>query len=92
MNIHQNARLTSKGREVLTARVERGEHPCDVACSMGMSVRRVYKWRQRFRLHGGDGLDDPSSRLLASPSRTPASLEAQVAALRRDKRIYGKSA
>ena len=27
MNMHQNARLTPKGREVLIRRLERGEHP-----------------------------------------------------------------
>ena len=32
MNIHKNARLTPKGREILISRLERGEHP--------MSLRR----------------------------------------------------
>ncbi|WP_156892535.1 hypothetical protein [Salaquimonas pukyongi] len=27
MNIHKNARLTPKGRELLIERLERGEHP-----------------------------------------------------------------
>ena len=49
MNIHNNARLTPKGREILISRLERGEHPGDVAGAMGVSVRTVYKWRQRFR-------------------------------------------
>ena len=47
MNMHQNARLTPKGREVLIRRLERGEHPDDVACAMGVSARTVYKWRMR---------------------------------------------
>ena len=42
MNMHQNARLTPKGRELLIRRLERGEHPEDVACAMGVSVRTVY--------------------------------------------------
>ena len=42
MNIHNNARLTPKGRELLIGRLERGEHPHDVACAMGVSVRTVY--------------------------------------------------
>lgn len=88
MNIHKNARLTPKGREILVERLERGEHPSDVACAMGVSVRTVYKWRQRYRQFGRCGLKDRSSRPLASPLRTPASIEAQVVALRRDKRIY----
>ncbi len=36
MNMHQNARLTPKGRELLIERLERGEHPKDVACAMGV--------------------------------------------------------
>ncbi|MFP6708473.1 MAG: leucine zipper domain-containing protein, partial [Alphaproteobacteria bacterium] len=31
MNMHQNARLTPKGRELLIQRLERGKHPEDVA-------------------------------------------------------------
>ena len=37
MNVHKNARLTPKGRELLIARLERGEHPQDVASAMGVS-------------------------------------------------------
>ena len=92
MNIHNNARLTPKGREILISRLERGEHPGDVAGAMGVSVRTVYKWRQRFRDDGIAGLKDRSSRPLSSPSRTPADIEARVVALRRDKRIYDRIA
>jgi hypothetical protein len=38
MNVHQNARLTPKGRELLIKRLEHGEHCEDVACAMGVSV------------------------------------------------------
>ncbi len=48
MNIHKNARLTPRGREILISRLDRGEHPTDVATSMGVSARTVYKWRRRF--------------------------------------------
>lgn len=92
MNIHKNARLTPKGREILIRRLERGEHPCDVACAMGVSVRTVYKWRQRYRQFGLSGLEDRSSRPLSSPSRTPATVEARVIALRREKRVYDRIA
>ncbi|WP_075997711.1 leucine zipper domain-containing protein [Salaquimonas pukyongi] len=92
MNIHKNARLTPKGREILIERLERGEHPREVSCAMGVSIRTVYKWRQRYRLHGRAGLDDRSSRPFSSPSRTPASVETRVVALRRDKRIYDRIA
>ena len=92
MNIHNNARLTPKGREILISRLERAEHPSDVAGAMGVSVRTVYKWRRRFRDDGVLGLMDASSRPLKSPSRTPADIEARVVAPRRDKRIYERIA
>ncbi len=49
MNVHKNARLTSRGREVLVSRLEPGEHPQDVAAAMGVSARTVCKWRRRWR-------------------------------------------
>ena len=39
MNVHKNARLTPRGREILISRLERGEHPVDVATAMGVSVK-----------------------------------------------------
>ncbi len=35
MNVHKNARLTPRGREVLISRLKRGEHPQDVAKAVG---------------------------------------------------------
>jgi transposase InsO family protein len=92
MNMHQNARLTPKGREVLIRRLERGERPDDVACAMGVSVRTVYKWRRRFGEEGFAGLQDRSSRPLNSPARTAALLEAEVIRLRRERRIMDRIA
>ena len=37
MNIHKNARLTPRGREISISRLHRGEHPADLATSMGVS-------------------------------------------------------
>lgn len=90
MNIHKNARLTPKGRELLVKRLERGERPIDVACAMGVSVRTVYKWRGRYCRLGLAGLADGSSRPLSSPSRTPVGIEDKVIALRKQKRIYDR--
>ena len=56
MNIHKNARLTPKGREILISRLERGEHPLDVATAMGISTSTVYKWWRRYRAEGFGGL------------------------------------
>jgi transposase InsO family protein len=92
MNIHKNARLTPKGRELLIARLERGEHPCDVACAMGVSVRTVYKWRKRYREHDLAGLQDRSSRPFQSPARTSATIEEQVVLLRKQRRTFDRIA
>lgn len=92
MNVHHNARLTPKGREVLVTRLDRGEHPQDVACAMGISLRTVYKWRKRFVDEGLAGLLDRSSRPSHSPARTAAYVELQVIGLRRERRTMDRIA
>ena len=92
MNVHENARLTPRGREILILRLDRGEHPMDVATSMGVSVGTVYKWRRRHRAEGGAGLRDRSSRPNVSPNKTPDDIEAWVIALRKERRIYHRIA
>ena len=42
MNVHKNARLTARGREVMIERLLRGERPADVASAMGLSTATVY--------------------------------------------------
>ena len=92
MNVHKNARLAPRGREILISRLERGEHPMDVATSMGVSASTVCKWRRRYRAEGFAGLLDRSSRPNASPKRTPDDVEAKVIALRKERRIYHRIA
>ncbi len=92
MNIHKNARLTAKGRELLIERLDRGERANDVACAMGVSVRTVYKWRRRYHDGGLAALRDRSSEPHRSPARTPAAAEATVVNLRRQKRTYDRIA
>jgi len=92
MNVHKNAGLTPRGREILIARLQRGEHANDVAAAMGVSVSTVYKWRRRYRAEGLGGLRDRSSRPHASPDKTPDNVEAKVIALRRERRIYHRIA
>ena len=92
MNIHENARLTPRGREILISRLKRGEYPVDVATAMGVSTSTVYKWRRRYRAEGLAGLADRSSRPNASPNRTPDEVEMKVIALRQERRIYHRIA
>ena len=45
MNIHHNARLTFRGRELLVKRiVEQGLRVEEAAQASGVSVRTAYKW------------------------------------------------
>ncbi len=92
MNVHQNDRLTPRGREVLISRLKRGEHPQDVGTAMGVSASTVYKWRRRYHAEGLAGLLDRSSRPNASPNKTPDDVETKVIALRKERRIYHRIA
>jgi len=92
MNVHNNAGLTPRGREILISRLERGEHPMDVATAMGVSASTVYKWWRRYRAQGVAGLRDRSSKPNASPNKTPDDIEAKVIALRKQRRIYHRIA
>lgn len=92
MNIHKNARLTPHGREILVSRLERGEHPIDVACAMGVSTSTIYKWWRRFRAEGISGLLDRSSRPTVSPNKTPGHLEDKIISLRKARRIFSRIA
>ena len=75
MNVHKNAGLAPRGREILIGRLLRGERVEDVACAMGVRTNTVYKWRRRYREEGLDGLQDRSFRPHASPNKTPDEVE-----------------
>ena len=38
MNVHNNARLTPRGREILISRLQRGERPRDVATAIAREM------------------------------------------------------
>lgn len=89
MNIHNNARLTPRGREILVRRiVEDGLRPEEAAQASGVTVRTAYKWLARFRAEGLQGLYDRSSRPQSCPHQTPEQIRAQIIELRRERRTY----
>jgi len=89
MNIHKNARLTPKGREVLVRRIlVEGLRPADAAQACGVSTRTAYKWLRRYREEGRAGLQDRPSRPRHSPLRTPQRTRAQIIHLRRQRKTY----
>jgi transposase InsO family protein len=84
--MHKNARLTPKGREVMLARLQAGQHQVDVAQAMGVSLTTVKKWLRRYRTEGPAGLLDRSSRPAHCPRQLPAGMRAQIIDLRQQRR------
>jgi transposase-like protein len=92
MNSLKNALLAPKGRETLVCGLERSGHTADVARAMGICLKTVYKWRERYSDYGLAGLQDCSSRPASSPDQTPADIEERVVALRRERRVMDRVA
>ena len=88
MNIHNNARLTFRGRELLVKRiVEQGLRVEEAAQASGVSVRTAYKWLS-YRQEGITGLYDRSSRPRHCPHQTSAHRHQEIVRLRRLRRTY----
>jgi transposase InsO family protein len=83
--MHKNARLTPKGREVMLARLQAGQHQVDVAQAMGVSLTTLKKWLRRYRAEGAVGLLDRSSRPTSHPRQLAPKLHAQITDLRRQR-------
>lgn len=86
MNVHNNARMTPKGREAMVrAVVEKGLKQTAAARKFNTTPRTVGKWVRRFREEGVDGLADRSSRPHSLPSQTPLATCDHVEAMRRQR-------
>ena len=89
MNIHKNARLTPRGREILVSRIiEDGLRVEEAAQASGVSVRTAYKWLARYRSEGIEGLHDRSSRPQHCPHQVSQQIRVQIIDLRRERRTY----
>lgn len=89
MNMHHNARLTPRGRELLVRRViDDGLRAPEAAQAAGVSVRTAYKWLARYRAEGWTGLHDRSSRPHQCPHETRGQIRARIIELRRERRTY----
>jgi transposase InsO family protein len=62
MNIHKNARLTPKGRELLVRKMLSVQSPQAVSLAVGVCPRTARDWLQRYLQEGLAGLQDRSSR------------------------------
>ena len=79
MNLHKHARLSPRGRALLVRRVvDEGLRVEEAAHAAGVSLRTAYKWLQRFREEGAEGLVDRSSRPIHCPHATPPAVVAQL--------------
>jgi transposase InsO family protein len=85
MNVHQNARLTPAGRELLAERISKGWPVKAAALAAGVSRRTAHKWLARHRLGGERRHHDRSSAPRRCPRRTSAARIAQIEVLRRDR-------
>jgi transposase InsO family protein len=86
MDVHENARLTPKGREAMVrAVVDDGLAKTVAARRFNTTPKTVRKWVDRFRAEGVAGLQDRSSRPHSSPSQTPLATRDAAEAMRRER-------
>jgi transposase InsO family protein len=91
MNVHQNARLTPRGRAILVSRIaDEGWSVSRAAEACGVSERTAYRWLARHRLGGERRLHDRSSAPRRCPRRTSPQRVAQIEQMRRE-RMTGPS-
>src|SRR6188472_1037474 len=90
MDIHENARLTPRGREHMVNMVLGGQTPKAVGEAVGVCPRTVRKWVDRFKAEGLVGLRDRSSRPDHLRQPTPQATVDRIEALRRQ-RLTGKA-
>ena len=89
MNIHDNAKLTPKGRERMVLFVLSGQTLKAVSRAVGVCPRTVRKWVDRYKEQGFAGLYDRSSRPKNVYQPTPQHVKDEIIALRRQ-RLTGK--
>jgi transposase-like protein len=83
MDIHENARLTPRGREHMVNMVLGGQTPKAAGEAVGVCPRTVRKWVARFEAEGLAGLQDRSSRPDRLRQPTPPATIDRIEALRR---------
>jgi transposase InsO family protein len=90
MDIHENARLTPRGREHMVNMVLGGQTPKAAGEAVGVCPRTVRKWVARFEAEGLAGLQDRSSRPDRLRQPTPQAVIDRIETLRRQ-RLTGKA-
>jgi transposase len=90
MDIHKNARLTPLGRERLVKMVLGGQTPQAASEAVGVCLRTMRKWVERYEREGLAGLQDRSSRPHRLYRPTPQPVVERIASLRRQ-RLTGQA-
>lgn len=84
MTLHRNARTCPHSRRLIAERVLVEGWTLEAAArAAGVSVRTAWKWVDRYRREGDQGLVDRSSRPRRVPARTTAERERLIVQLRR---------
>lgn len=84
MKLHPNAKTTPYSRRLAVRRVLRQAWTqAEAAEAVGVSVRTVAKWIDRYRSEGARGLLDRSSAPRRSPHKTPHRIVRRIEQLRR---------
>jgi transposase InsO family protein len=83
VTLHSNARTCPRSRRLLAGRVlVEGWSLAAAAEAAGVSERTAWKWVDRYRREGEQGLEDRPSAPLSVPSRTPPEREELILQLR----------
>lgn len=88
VDVHQNAKLTPRGREQMVRYVlDRGASYRAAARAYGVDVKTVKRWVVRFEREGEVGLQDRSCRPHRSPGRVPRHVRRRLCRQRRKERL-----
>ena len=75
--------------ELCRLALQAGANRREVCRRFGVQPRILYKWLERYRREGVEGLSDRSRRPHRSPSRTEPELEVAVLEVRRENPVWG---
>ena len=75
--------------ELVIQAAQQGANITELSKRYGISRRVCYKWIDRYKRYGQEGLSDQSKRPLTSPLKTSVDVEQQVVTLRRENPEWG---
>lgn len=81
--MHYNSRLSPYARELLIKRYLKGGKVTHIARQFGVSRKCCYKWINRHKRQGGEGIKERKSGPKASPKRTSFKKEEKILKARR---------